>query len=382
MKILIAGDFVPQERVLKRIYEKDYYSVFEELKPYIETCDYSILNLEAPIVSKSTMAEPIHKVGPSLSVPVETAYVIRDAGFNCVTLANNHILDFGGNVLLDTLRILDENCLFHVGAGRNLDEASKVLFLKNGIQTISIVNFCEREFSVAEKDSPGAFPMDMVKNYRQVQYAKQNSDFVIVIVHGGHELYRLPSPRMKEYYRFLVDAGSDAVVNHHQHCSSGYEVYSGKPIFYGLGNLCFDTSARRYSSWNYGYFVILSIGADISFEVVPYSQCLEKPVVRILNGEELSSFTKEIKDLNSIIEDDEELESSFGDYVKSKQSEMFFRLSRYNGKVLRSMFHHHLLPRRPGKNRALKMLNLLECESQRDLVTRTLSIYVNEDDKK
>ena len=54
---------------------------------------------------------------------------------------------------------------------------------------------------------------------------------MFLILHGGIEHYQLPSPRMKKWYRHIIDLGASAIVNHHQHCFSGYELYNGKPIF-------------------------------------------------------------------------------------------------------------------------------------------------------
>ena len=174
MKILIAGDFVPRERVLEKIKKNDYADIFADLKPYIEQADYSVLNLEAPIVLDTLKARPIQKVGPALSAPVETIDVIKDAGFNCVTLANNHIMDYGAQALNDTISVLYEKQILHVGAGKSLDDASKVLYLRAGSQSVAIVNFCENEFSIAGDSTSGAFPLNIVKNYHQIQEAKEH----------------------------------------------------------------------------------------------------------------------------------------------------------------------------------------------------------------
>lgn len=81
---------------------------------------------------------------------------------------------------------------------------------------------------------------------------------------------------MQETYRFFIDTGADAVVNHHQHCYSGYEIYHDKPICYGLGNFCFDEDGRRECFWNEGYLVKLDfVNENIDFELIPYTQCNE-----------------------------------------------------------------------------------------------------------
>lgn len=379
MKILIAGDFVPRERVLDKIKNNDSADIFADLKPYIDQADYSILNLEAPIVLDSSKAKPIKKVGPALKAPIETIDVIKNAGFNCVTLANNHILDYGSQALNDTISALDEKQIYHVGAGQSLDDASRVLYLNSGSQTVAIVNFCEKEFSIAGDNTAGAFPLDVVKNYHQIQEAKEDADHVVVIVHGGHELYQLPSPRMKELYRFFIEAGADAVINHHQHCYCGFEVFHDKPIFYGLGNLCFDFPSRRNSVWNYGYYVMLSMERETIFEVIPYCQGCSFPGVRLLDGDETKTFVSNLKRLNDSIGDDHLITRSFDEFIERKRSEIYYRLSRYNGKVLRFLFHHHMLKSEPGIRWALKMLNLVDCDSQRDLTSCVLKSYLEND---
>ena len=379
MKILIAGDFVPRERVLERIKKNDSADLFADLKPYIDQADYSFLNLEAPLVLDSSKALPIQKVGPSLSAPLETTDVIKNAGFNCVTLANNHILDYGAQALKDTISVLDEKQILHVGAGQSLDDASKVLYLDDGAQVVAIVNFCENEFSIAGDNSAGASPLSIVKNYHQIQEAKESADRVVVIIHGGHELYQLPSPRMKELFHFFVEIGADAVINHHQHCYSGYEVYRGKPIFYGLGNLCFDVASRRNSIWSYGFFVMLSMEEEIVFEVVPYNQGLSFPGVKLLDRDGIKSFVKEVERLNDIIKDDKELKNCFGEFIELKRPEMYYRLSHYRGRIMRYLFHHHVLKFKPGLRWALKISNLIDCDSQRDLISCVLKSYLTND---
>lgn len=158
---------------------------------------------------------------------------VKYAGFDVCTLANNHILDYGTTCCLDTKRLLEEDGIKTVGIGENLSRAADILYLKKENETLAIINCCEHEFSIATEETAGANPLNPIQQYYKIQEARQSADYVLVIVHGGHEYYQLPSPRMKETYRFFIDAGADAVINHHQHCYSGYEEYKGKPIFMG-----------------------------------------------------------------------------------------------------------------------------------------------------
>ena len=125
----------------------------------------------------------------------------------------------------------------------------------------------------------------------------------MIIVHGGHEMYQLPSPRMVEMYHFYIDIGATAVINHHQHCYSGYEIYKGCPIFYGLGNLCFDRRERRDSIWNEGYMVVLSLDVNkISYSIIPYMQGNYNANVELYHDEKRQRlFYSNIERLNNII---------------------------------------------------------------------------------
>ena len=107
--------------------------------------------------------------------------------------------------------------------------------------------------------NPVVIPLIRSAVFYAIEEAKKKADFVVVIAHGGHEHYNLPSPRMKKWYRFFVDAGAHAVVGHHTHIISGYEVYKDAPIFYSLGNFCFDWEGLRNMEWNNGMLVEVKI---------------------------------------------------------------------------------------------------------------------------
>src|SRR5690606_37654546 len=99
-----------------------------------------------------------------------------------------------------------------------------------------------------------------------IQEAKSQSDFVLVIVHGGHEYYNLPSLRMQKQYRFYIDNGADLVVGHHSHCISGMETYKNKKIYYSLGNFLF-TKPSVFKGWYNGLILEVIISKDKEISV-------------------------------------------------------------------------------------------------------------------
>lgn len=363
IKILFAGDFAPRARVTQLIEEGNYSDVLSEVLPYTSNSDYSVINLEAPVVNmKSTQG--IDKYGPHLSCTSHAIGALKYAGFNLVTLANNHLNDYGPTGVLNTLDLCKEADLDTVGAGADLSKASITLFKEIKGKVFAFINCCEHEFSVATEELPGANPLNPVCQFRAITEAKLKADYVIVIVHGGHEHYQLPSPRMKELYRFYADVGADVVINHHQHCYSGYEKYKESMIFYGLGNFCFDIVPHQVNNpWNFGYMVELSFDKTMTYKILPYNQCGSIAKVEMLS---LDAFDIYIEELNSIILDDKILQFKTEEYYKSSQSWEYSVLEPYRGRVANKLFSLGLLPKFVKGRKIPQILNHVECESHRD----------------
>ena len=374
MKIVIAGDYCPKDRVAELIDSNRYENIFSDVTEIIAQVDFRILNFECPIVNGE--CRPIEKNGPCLKTTKNSLKPIVDAGFNVVTLANNHFYDFGDKGITDTIDELDKLNIAHVGGGKNLNISSEILFLQKGGKKVAIINCCEHEFSIATENTAGCNPLNPINQWYAIQKARNTADYVIVIVHGGHEMCQLPSLRMKETYHFFIDSGADVVINHHQHCYSGFEKYKGKPIFYGLGNFCFDWDGKRNSIWNYGFLVLLSFDEKkISFETIPYSQCDEKPVVRLL--EDRKEFDKDILSLNIIIQDTELLKQQHEKWMDQREGNYSISLEPYSNRFFRFACRKGFLPHFFNKKRAIELLNYVSCESHRDCMINMFSKQIN-----
>lgn len=372
MKIFVAGDYVPQNRIHKLI-ENNNFSFFDEIKNLTQEADFAIVNLEAPIYNNES--KPIQKCGPNLKISPKVIESLKYGEFNVVTLANNHILDYGPTCLEQTEFLLDEAEIKHVGTGKNVKNAQRILYLEKNGQKVAVINCCEHEFSIADSDKPGANPLNPVHQYNAIQEAKDNADYILVIVHGGHEHWQLPSPRMVETYRFFIDAGADAVINHHQHCFSGYEVYKNKPIFYGIGNFCFDNN-KSNRLWNEGYMVELDFDNEIKFKIHPYIQCAEEsPKINFHNDD---SFYAYINDLNNIIKDEQELQKKNDDYYKQSMKSMNSIIQPYNNRIFTKLNIIGLLPNIIRGAKLKKLENYILCESHRDRMEYFLKNNHNE----
>ena len=364
MKILVAGDFCPQKRVANTFDNNDFQSVLGEVKPLIEEADYAIVNFECPITKGNET--PISKYGPNLRCSEKGLDAIRWTGFDCVTLANNHFYDFGEEGVKNTLETCRSLHIDTVGGGLNIKEASQILYKQVDGHTLAIINCCEHEFSIATDDTAGSNPLHPIQQYYSIQEAKTQADYILLIVHGGHELWQLPSPRMVETYRFFIDAGADAVVNHHQHCYSGYEFYKGKPIIYGLGNFCFDVPNNRNSKWNEGFLLKLFFDTNIGFELFPYSQCSEKAEVKLLPRD---AFSIKLNELNTAISNPKILKTETEKYYASCIEQSSNLLEPIQNRYYLIAKHRGWLPSLISELRRLKAADLICCEAHRDKLT-------------
>lgn len=361
MKILIAGDFCPQNRVASLFDNDDFSSVLEDVRAIVSDTDYSIVNLECPVTKGGE--QPIVKQGPNLHCSVKGVEALKWCGFSCVTLANNHFCDYGEKGVANTL----EECQIHgidvVGGGYTIQEASRILFKQIGGEMLAVINCCEHEFSIATDKAGGSNPLSPIQQYYAIREAKKKANYVLVIVHGGHEHFQLPSPRMKETYRFFIESGADAVINHHQHCYSGYEIYKEKPIFYGLGNFCFDKGYSLRDKWHEGYLVLLNIDDCFSFEIIPYYQCSEHARIQLLKR---NSFDDNLERLNAIIADSKELSKAVTLYYEEcakYYSEIF---EPCNNRVYLAFRRRGWLPSFIARKRRLRAENYICCEAHRD----------------
>ena len=363
MKIVITGDFCPRERVAKDFAQGDYNAI-KSLKPFFAKADYSIVNLECPITRGGE--KPIVKNGPHLQADNRALAALKEIGADCVTLANNHFRDFGDEGVLNTLSELSAYDIDYVGGGANLKDAAAVLYKEIGDETLAILNCCEHEFSIATDTHGGSNPLNPIQQYYTIQKAKHQADYVIVIVHGGVEHYQLPTPRMQETYRFLIDAGADAVINHHQHCYSGYEIYQGKPIFYGLGNLCFDRSDKRNSIWNDGFLLELSFAHSlISHRLIPYHQCDAEPKIILYDITEQQEFTKRIEELNAIIANPAKNQAHYQKLLDETRMKYRGYIEPYKSRICRYLYRKGFLPSWMRRKYAI-IENMILCESHRE----------------
>lgn len=371
MKILVTGDLV-----INRPYDVNN-NIGNSLFELFKQSNINILNLEAPVTSNMSK---ILKTGPNIKADREsTLDILKKLKVDIVTLANNHVLDYGEQGVIDTIKFCRENEFQTIGAGENLEEASKTLYIDSAEGKIAIINFAENEWSSATVVTAGANPMDIIDNAKQIKDAKNQSDFVFVIVHGGHEYYNLPSPRMQKQYRFYAEQGADIVIGHHTHCISGNETYLGVPIFYSLGNFLF-TSSSSLRDWYVGMVLEINVNkGKLYTKLHPVQQQNETFKLDLLYGTEKSAILDRVKVYSNIIEDKVRLKHNWDDFVESKYNSYlnnFSPLSFISNRYLRAAFRK-LKMRMINKKGMALTLNLIRCEAHSDVSKEVINKYLS-----
>lgn len=243
------------DELVKKGTPKDHALVwgFERVKALTRASDLYVANLECPFTDKGTKLQKNFnfRARPELVAGLEAG------GVDVVSLANNHLMDYGAEGLFDTLTVLDTAKIARFGAGRSLADARtpaivevkgvKVAFL--GYFFLGDRNIEPREV-IATNETPGVAghfsDTAVMKQLLQadVRAAKKKADHVIPFFHWGRESHGVPEPYQVELGHAAIEAGASAVIGSHPHVLQGIELFRGKPIVYSLGNFVFG------GNWN------------------------------------------------------------------------------------------------------------------------------------
>ena len=304
IKLFACGDIVNQTN--------NPNIVDKKLKAIIQDSDLSICNFEAPI--EVANMKPINKVGPHLYQKKNSIQHLKKIGFDILSLANNHIYDYGEKALKTTLAEIKNKNLAYIGAGKNFVEAyqTKVVEIKN--IRIALLSACESEFGCLMEDQKrGGYAW--INHYLiedNIRELKQKTDLVVFIAHAGVEEIALPLPEWRERYKRLCSVGVDIVIGHHPHVPQGFEKYCGSMIFYSLGNFYFDSESFKNSTDDsYSLIFRLTKRGLKNFEIIYHKKiALQTKMVKEadtnfsiknlnakLSNKYIETITKVIKDL-------------------------------------------------------------------------------------
>ena len=362
--IIIGGDVCPRGTIEDAFKNGEEEKILNNVLPVFKDADFRLINLECPLIIKES---PIEKDGPVLGVNIKAINGLKAMGLDAVNLANNHILDHGEEGLKSTIESCKKHNIDFFGAAKNLEEAQKPLIRIIGGKRFCFMGVAEHEFSIAKDYSWGANPLDPIKIVRTLKTYNNSFDFLIVLVHGGKEYYRNPTPKQQDFCRFLVEEGADAVICQHSHCAGTYEYYNDKPIVYGQGNFIFENLGRNTKMWNEGFLVSLVFNEDkVTTKFIPFTQSKDHLGVLLMQGKEKKEFLRNLEERSKKITSTEYVKEQWLELCKKEKYLYASRVLGHN-RVLRVLNRKiHFSDWLYSKTTKMMVRNVVECEVHRE----------------
>lgn len=235
--VLVFGGDIMLSRTVnqKMVAYKNYNWPLEKIASLFNEADLAIANLESPFLLDSKYE--VLTGSFSFKADPKSITALSLAGFDILSLANNHILNQGVKGLKDTYKILEEAGIAYVGT-----KDARVV-----IKDSKNIRFAFLAYSY-DSTSSLVSGLDAKQLALDIKEARARADVVIVLMHAGTEYSREPNWQQKEFARLAINDGADLVVGHHPHWPQIIEDYQGKKIIYSLGNLVFDQMWSKETS--------------------------------------------------------------------------------------------------------------------------------------
>lgn len=231
-------------------------ALLSKVAPTLRTSDITFGNLETSLSQRgSKWAKTYTFRGPLSAGPA-----LGKAGFDVVSLANNHSLDYGRSAFSDTLSTVRRGGVVVVGAGKNKSQAWEPKIITRKGQKIAFLAFSEitpGAFAATSQHSGTAYTQSISSIVKSVKAARKKADYVVVSMHWGVEKKYDANARQKSEAHALINAGADVVLGHHPHRIQGIEYYHGKLIAYSLGNFVFSAASTGSTDT---YILSLTLG--------------------------------------------------------------------------------------------------------------------------
>lgn len=250
---------------------------------YLNACDVFLINNEFTIGERG---EPLPGKTWTFQVEPDKIQLLKDLGADIVSLANNHIYDYGEVGFFDTIDNLKKAGMPYVGAGTNLEEAAKpYYFIINGVKVGIVAASCAEKTTsfnpVATAETHGVMgTYDSTEFVKAIKKADAECDILVAYVHWGTENTTVLDEQQKTLAREYIDAGVDAVIGGHTHCLQGMEFYKNVPIVYSVGNFWFNS--KNLDSC----VITLEVDrkGDMGIRIMPLKQ--QNCETRLLEGED------------------------------------------------------------------------------------------------
>jgi hypothetical protein len=248
LTVRCVGDIAPVRGALEILGNTGAGEFTRQLSKSLPQSDLTVANLEAPIVvSQATLRE-----NKRYNLRTD-ASALELFGSRCVlSLANNHVMDYGEKGLAETIAALNARGIIYAGAGQNLEEASKPALIDVGGIRVAVLCCADPRFQAATAHSAGTCPATIELVDAAVRELRATVDIVIVSVHMGIEFLPVPSKRQLELAEVCARAGASMLQFHHTHTISGIQNIGECTVLFGTGNFIFPytVAAGHRRAWH------------------------------------------------------------------------------------------------------------------------------------
>jgi len=268
--LIAVGDIMLSRDVEQKMIRKnDWAYPFRETYQVTTTGDIVFGNLETPIIEGPTVPtnSMVFRADP------ESVAGLKFGGFNVLSLANNHMKNYGDEGIAKTIGYLDQADIAHTGAGLNTEEARQPAIIKvNGIK-FGFLAYVDDSFTPnnyeATSDRPGSPFLNTATLLEDLENLNQKCDVIIVSMHAGTEYASTPNQKQIDFARTAIDYGAQLVLGHHPHVVQPIEQYKNGYIIYSLGNFVFDQMWSVPTRESFIASVIFKNNAIDSVELTP-----------------------------------------------------------------------------------------------------------------
>lgn len=275
--IIAVGDIMLDRGVRGRVMhaEKgggDWSYPFRDIAPLIQSADIAFANMESVISDRGTDSGKKY----SFRVPPAVVPAVANAGFDVLSIANNHTFDYGSQALCDTATLLEAGGITPVGAGCTVEKAEQSFESEIANTKVAFLGYTEfYKGATATPDRPGfAFFQTQHILDRTRELHGGGTDVVIVSLHWGTEYKPRSNSVQQDLGRALIDGGVDIVLGHHPHVDQEIERYGDGWIVYSLGNFVFDQSWSEDTMEGMLAKILVSNGRVLDIE--PYLFAINK----------------------------------------------------------------------------------------------------------
>ena len=371
MRLIIGADIVPTTSNEELFIAGNASElVGEELLTRIKNSSFSIFNLETPLTDS---VKEIEKNGICIKAPKACVNGYVNLGVDFLSLANNHILDYGVEGLKDTIQNLTAHNIVFAGAGKNIYEASNAFVKVIDGERVGIYCCVEHEFSVATETTPGANGFNALEIERHLKLLQEKGDYLIVLYHGGREHYRYPTPELQTRCRKMIDLGADLVICQHSHCIGCEERYNKGTIVYGQGNFIFD--ADNCEEWQTGLLIEV-INRKVNY--IPIEK--RREVVRMASKDAADAILEQFFQRSKKIQNGDFVKTNFKQYAEMAFYEYMWNICGGSDSIILRIlnrlsgyrFYKWYINKRISRNTLVKMLNYFMCESHNEIIIEAI----------